>query len=251
MDAHIDRVVGRYAGRVHSWDVVNEPFWPGHGLPGGFRQGPWYAAMGPGYVARAFRRAAQADPATRLVLNEAQTEGDDALGLAIRADLLRLIDDLQDAGVPLHAVGLESHIQPQRPFDAGRFAAFLAALAARGLAIYVTELDVDDHRFPDATGRRDALVAEGYARYLATVLAEPAVTVVQTWGLSDAYSWYRSPNVMAALDSTRAARPLPFDATFAEKPAAQALAAAFAARAAKSHAGSTDAGKNHRQIAPE
>lgn len=237
MDEHIDRVVGRYAGRVQSWDVVNEPFWPGHGLPGGFRKGPWYAAMGPGYVARAFRRVAQADPATRLVLNEAQTESNDALGLAVRADLLRLVDDLQDAGVPLHAVGIESHLQPTRRFDAGSFAAFLAALAQRGLAIYVSELDVDDHSFPDEIARRDELVADAYARYLATVLAEPAVRVVETWGLSDARSWYQSPEVMAALHSTRAARPLPFDANFARKPAAAALADAFARRAAARDSG--------------
>ena len=25
LDRHIDEVAGRYAGRVHSWDVVNEP----------------------------------------------------------------------------------------------------------------------------------------------------------------------------------------------------------------------------------
>ena len=46
LDRHIDEVVSRYAGRLHSWDVVNEPFWPGHGQPGGFRNGPWFAAMG-------------------------------------------------------------------------------------------------------------------------------------------------------------------------------------------------------------
>lgn len=32
MDRHIDETVGRYAGRVRSWDVVNEPFFPMHGM---------------------------------------------------------------------------------------------------------------------------------------------------------------------------------------------------------------------------
>ena len=60
-DAYIDEVVIRYSGRLQSWDVVNEPFWPGHRAPGGFRIGPWYDAFGPDYIRRAFERAAQAE----------------------------------------------------------------------------------------------------------------------------------------------------------------------------------------------
>ena len=81
-DAYIDEVVARYSGKLHSWDVVNEPFWPGHKAPGGFRLGPWYDAFGgTDYIRRAFERAAKADSKTKLVLNEAQTERDDEVGL--------------------------------------------------------------------------------------------------------------------------------------------------------------------------
>jgi len=27
-DSYIDEVVGRYSGKLQSWDIVNEPFWP-------------------------------------------------------------------------------------------------------------------------------------------------------------------------------------------------------------------------------
>ena len=56
-DSYIEEVVGRYAGKLHSWDIVNEPFWPGHKAPGGYRLGPWYDTFGTGYVRRAFERA--------------------------------------------------------------------------------------------------------------------------------------------------------------------------------------------------
>jgi endo-1,4-beta-xylanase len=36
-DSYIEEVVGRYQGKLQSWDIVNEPFWPGHRAPGGFR----------------------------------------------------------------------------------------------------------------------------------------------------------------------------------------------------------------------
>ena len=29
-DSYIEEVAARYVGKLHSWDVVNEPFWPGH-----------------------------------------------------------------------------------------------------------------------------------------------------------------------------------------------------------------------------
>ena len=79
-DGYIEEVVGRYAGKLHSWDVVNEPFWPGHKAPGGYRLGPWYDTFGTGYVRRAFERVASVDKKTKLVLNEAQTERDDDVG---------------------------------------------------------------------------------------------------------------------------------------------------------------------------
>ena len=47
-DAHIEKVASRYAGRLHSWDVVNEPFWPLHDKPGGYRDGPWLDGDGGG-----------------------------------------------------------------------------------------------------------------------------------------------------------------------------------------------------------
>jgi len=79
-DGYIEEVVAHYAGKLQSWDIVNEPFWPGHKAPGGFRMGPWYDAFGPDYIRRAFERAATVDRTTPFVLNEAQTERDDDLG---------------------------------------------------------------------------------------------------------------------------------------------------------------------------
>ena len=100
-DRYIEEVVGRYAGKLQSWDIVNEPFWPGHKAPGGYRLGPWYDAFGTNYVRRAFERAAIVDKETNFVLNEAHAERDDDVGRAVRTGLLRLVDELQHAGVRL------------------------------------------------------------------------------------------------------------------------------------------------------
>lgn len=226
-DAYIDEVVGHYAGRLHSWDVVNEPFWPGHRAPGGYRVGPWYDAFGTDYVRRAFERATRADPKTKLVLNEAQTERDDALGLTVRAGLLKLVKELKDAGVKLDAVGLQGHLQPQYPHDANRFQDFLHELASTGVDIYITEFDVRDDTFPDDIRTRDDQVAAVAERFLNNVLRVPQVKALITWQLADNYSFYRGIAKQKNPGTTRMPRPLPYDEQFQRKPLWFALAKAM------------------------
>jgi endo-1,4-beta-xylanase len=223
-DAYIDEVVARYAGRLQSWDVVNEPFWPGHRAPGGFRLGPWYDAFGTEYIRRAFARAAQTDPKTKLVLNEAQTERDDEVGLAVRSGLLKLVADLKHAGVKLDVVGLQGHLQPQYPHDPARFDEFLHQLAALGVDIYITEFDVYDGTFPDDVTARDAAVAKTAQDFLQLTLRHPAVKALITWELADNYSFYRG---MANYRNTRPARPLPYDDKLQPKPLWNAIAQSF------------------------
>ena len=66
---HIRTVVGRYRGRVHSWDVVNEAILPADGQPDGLRKSFWYDAVGPDYIQRlAYRAAREADAACQAEL---------------------------------------------------------------------------------------------------------------------------------------------------------------------------------------
>ena len=92
--------------------------------------------------------------------------------------------------MPLHAVGLQGHLQPRYPHDPGRFAEFLHALAERGVDIYLTEFDVRDDTFPDDIAARDAMIAETAEKFLNNVLRVPAVKVVIAWELADNYSFY-------------------------------------------------------------
>ena len=229
-DEHIDRVVERYAGKAHSWDVVNEPFWPLHGQSGGWRNGPWFAAMGPAYVERAFRRVRAIDKTARLTLNEAQCDNDHEWGRSIRPLLAALVERLQQAGAPLDAVGLQSHLQPQWPSNYPEFAAYLAAFGARRLEVYITEFDINDKSFPDDPTLRDAAVAAVCSAFLNAILPVPALKMVVNWQLSDRYSWIGDIWRQANPGSARAPRPLPFDAANRAKPMRDAMAASFAAR---------------------
>jgi endo-1,4-beta-xylanase len=226
-DGYIDEVIGRYAGQFQSWDIVNEPFWPGHKAPGGYRLGPWYDTFGQSYVKRTFQRAGSVDKRTKFVLNEAHTERDDEAGRQIRTGLLRLVDELKDAGVRLEAVGLQGHLQPRYPHDPARFREFVHALAERGVDIYITEFDVRDDTFPDDIKARDAMVADTARRFLTDVFSIPAVKMLVTWQLADNYSFYRDIERQRNPQSQRSPRPLPFDETMQRKPLWFAIADSF------------------------
>ena len=226
-DSYIEEVVGRYAGRLQSWDIVNEPFWPGHKAPGGYRLGPWYDAFGTGYIRRAFERAATVDKTTKFVLNEAQTERDDDVGHAVRDGLLRLVDELKDAGVRLDAIGLQGHLQPRYPHDPARFSDFLYQLAERKVDIYITEFDVRDDTFPDDVQTRDAIIADTAEKFLTNTLRIPAVKMVIVWQLADNYSFYTDAAKKKNPLAERLPRPLPFDEALQKKPLWFAMARAF------------------------
>lgn len=227
LDEHIELVMGRYEGRIHSWDVVNEAV--GHDTfgPLTLRNGPFTDIVGPDYIARSFRRARAVDPKAKLILNETHTEREDELGRNYRQRLLVLIDSLLDAGVPLDGIGLEGHIQPDVKFIPERFAEFLQAIADRGLEIQITELDVNDQSFPDDVQQRDAMVAEVYSRFLGTALANRNVKLVVTWQMTDRTAYYYNESLGNFPEAERRPRPLLFDLEFNKKPSYYAVAETF------------------------
>ena len=229
---HIEQLAGRYRGKVHSWDVVNEPIEPKDGRPDGLRTAVFLETLGPGYLDLAYRTAREADPGARLVVNEYDIELDAPEQEARRSVLLRLLERMQRSGTPVDAVGVQAHLSAVGgpPFSASRLRRFLADVASLGLTIQITELDVTDENAPADVTVRDRLVADAYSRFLDAALDEPAVKMVVTWGLSDRHSWIVRRETYQAKwrKDDAASRPLPFDADLEPKPAYEAVARAFA-----------------------
>ena len=228
---HIHSLAGRYRGKVHSWDVVNEPIEPKDGQPDGLRKGVFLEMMGPGYLDLAYRTARETDPAARLVVNEYDVELDAPEQEARRAALLNLLERMQRSGTPVDVVGIQAHLSCAGgpPFSAPVLRRFLGQIAGLGLTIQITELDVADEDAPADRAVRDRLVADTYSRFLDAALDEPAVKMVVTWGLSDRHSWIvrRETNEAKWRKDGMLSRPLPFDADLNPKPAFAAMARAF------------------------
>jgi endo-1,4-beta-xylanase len=223
---HIATVAGHYAGRMHSWDVVNEAVATRQNKTNDrLRKSPWLEFLGPDYIDIAFRAAAEADPRALLVFNENSLESDTPTHESKRIAVLKLLERLKSNGTPVQALGIESHlgVGEDRP-KFTRLRSFLSDVASLGLKILITELDVSDKNLPQDPMVRDRAVAQVYEDYLSVVLAEPAVISVITWGISDRYTW-RSKQ--APREDGAPVRPLPFDAELRPKLAYNAIARAF------------------------
>jgi endo-1,4-beta-xylanase len=229
---HIQQLAGRYRGRIHSWDVVNEPIEPKDGRPDGLRREVFLETLGPEYLDLAYHTARDVDPHARLVVNEYDVELDAPEHETRRIALLHLLEAMRRSGTPIDAVGIQAHLTAVGgpPFSAPLLRRFLAEIASLGLTIQITELDVTDERAPADVAVRDRLVADTYRRFLDAALDEPAVKMVVTWGLSDRHSWIVRQETYQTKWRTDDAtsRPLPFDADLEAKPAFDAIASALA-----------------------
>ena len=212
---HIETVVSRYHGDIPSWDVVNEPLIDRPEDASSLRPSIWTRHLGPDYIPIALRTTARVDPAARLVLNEYDVEYKGDRFAARRKALIQLLRSLRDRDVPLHAVGLQSHLFGDRTLDRDGLQAFLREIAALKLDVLITELDVIDYEFPADIGERDARVAAIARDYLEAVceVVHPAALV--TWGLTDRYTWV--PTWFRRGDGLPN-RPLPLDANLKPKP---------------------------------
>ena len=221
LEKHVAETCRHFAGRVQSWDVVNEAILIASPRPDRLRPHVFLDKIGPEYLDIAYRTARENDPNALLVYNEFDIEMEKPDQLEKRRVMFELIDGFKKRGVPLDAIGLQSHLfyEDMQHFDEKAFSRFLDEIAARGLQIMLTELDCVDNGAPSDIAARDAAVASTYRRYLDVALANRAVTSVITWGVSDRMSWIISvgdPRTKRP-DGLRP-RPLPFDAEMRPKP---------------------------------
>jgi endo-1,4-beta-xylanase len=225
---YIMNFVSHYRGRVWSWDVVNEPIAPEDGRPDGLRNSIWLQLIGADYIARAFSLAHQADGNAILVLNEYGLYYTHPYHELRRQALLSLLESLVYHGVPIHALGLQSHLCPGSqwgPLDVTRFGAFLTNVTNLGLKLMITEFDVNDDYLPADIPTRDQMVCDAARQYLDLVLSYRACISLQSWGSCDRYSWL---NWASPRSDGQQMRPLPFDIDLQMKPLWSAMARSIA-----------------------
>ena len=221
MREHIYTVVGRYKGKIKTWDVVNEAI--ADGGTNMLRNSLWLQIIGPDFIAKAFEYAHDADPDAILRYNDYGLES-----TAKRRKLITLIKSLKEQHVPVMAIGSQTHVTVSSPSFEEEDEA-LTELETLGLPIHITELDVNSSQGGQRkTGAdiannaattqgglvedADRRLADAYAGlFRAFVKHNKSVKVVTFWGVNDAISWRAR------------GRPLLFDGNDQPKPAFEAV----------------------------
>lgn len=205
MQNHISTVVGRYAGEIATWDVVNEVFDDN----GNMRNSFWFQRLGESFIADAFRYARAADPSAKLCINDYNVEGINNKSTA----MYNLVSRLRGQGVPIDCVGIQGHLAIQYGFP-NDLRQNIQRFADLGVDVKITELDVRMQTPPDAN--KLATQATYYRNVLSACLAVSRCTGVTIWGFTDKHSWVPGtfPGEGAALI---------YDENYQQKPACQAL----------------------------
>jgi len=238
---HIETVAGRYAGRMHSWDVVNEAIRVEDGRADGLRNSLWLRLIGEDYIELAFQTAREADPQALLTYNEYGIEEETRAGEQKREAVIEMLRRMVARRVPVDAVGVQSHIAAAATASGSQTAdsqyaaglmRFIAAARELGLQVFITEMDVNDRALAAEIAGRDAAVAAAYKQYLELALGDPAVKAVLTWGITDRYTWLGHEEGRA---DGKPERPLLFDAAGKAKASFYAVRDAFDQRGQKSY----------------
>jgi endo-1,4-beta-xylanase len=227
---YIFAVVQHYPN-LYAWDVVNEVATDTPNAANPYRtDSPWYEAYSVGggdgsqYVRDAFTFAAQARNSIgrnnldmKLMLNDYNTELPGK-----RANVIRIVQDVMNAGIPIDGVGHQFHLQLDA--DVTQITAALQAVETLSstLVNHVTELDVSIYADPGTcyssrtippcladygANPPPAVLSQQATLYRALFDAfkRPSVTSITTWGIADNHTWLNSFPV------TRTNRPLLFD----------------------------------------
>lgn len=201
MRQHIEMLVGRYKGKLQSWDVVNEAINDGGNeataKTENLRNSNWHKALGPEFLTLAFKYAREADPNAVLYYNDYNIES----GPKHESSMV-LLKRLLSEGAPVDAVGIQGHWRSGRvPFDDIEKA--ITDYASLGLKVSITELDItirgeSGGQFGGPRSRTTTPPsvedlngqAEDYARLFGIFKKhEDIIERITFWGLNDRRTW--------------------------------------------------------------
>lgn len=204
--ARIRREVGGFAGLVDTWDVVNEAvIMPDFDR---YPNGITTLARELGrldLLRQTFATARASNPGATLLVND----------FDLSEPYARLIEEALDAGVPIDAIGIQSHMH-QGYWGEERTERILERYGGFGLPLHWSEstivsgdempahiVDLNDWQPADwpSAPEGEARQADEVVRHYRTLYGHPAVAAITWWGLPDG-GWLNAPSGFVHRDGT-------------------------------------------------
>jgi endo-1,4-beta-xylanase len=228
MTNHISTIVGKYKGRINSWDVVNEAL----NEDGTLRKSVFLDSYGKEFLTLAFKLAAKADPKTDLYYNDYNL-----CNSVKRKGAVDLIKNLQKNGAKIDGVGEQGHWKLTTP-TLDEIEQTILDFSALGIKVAFTELDItvlpnpwdvvgaDVNQKAEASEKMnpypkalpDSIKNQLAARYEAIfklfIKHQDKISRVTFWGVNDGQSWLNDWPIKG-----RSNYPLLFDREFKAKKA--------------------------------
>ena len=202
MEQHIRTVVGRYKGRIHAYDVVNEAINRSDRNAGTGERRPtkWQTIIGDDYIEQAFRYAHEADPDAELYYNDYNL-----VKPKKRAAAIQIVKSLRAKGVRVDGIGAQCHVQLDWPSIRQietMLDDLIAELRPLGMKVMVTELDV-------ASPDNDQQLADRYAALFRVFTARSAnIDRVTFWGVYDGLTWLKDKKPLLFDDQLEPKQPV-------------------------------------------
>ena len=236
MKGYIAEVAGRYQGKIHSWDVLNEIFPDSVQSSNNWKnvmrkENPWYAAIGSDFVYEGFLAARLADPEAILYYNDYNTN------MPSKATMIRnMVRDVNNrylagsdkpageapARLLIEGIGMQEH--HNNDIKAASIKAAIDLFRPLGVILSVSELDIlayDTYSGLEAAGghgpsqnhnaqssnQQLLTQADLYGQFMELYLANADIIErVSLWGIIDSYSW-RSRGLPLLFDHNGKAKP--------------------------------------------
>lgn len=203
LESHIEHVVGRYRGKIHGWDVVNEAIEDN----GEFRKSKWFEIAGVDFIKTAFRKANQTDPSAELYYNDYSV-----FNPKKRAAILKMAKEMRSEGIRIDGIGMQGHYMLKSP-SVEEIEKGILEIHGAGFKVMITELDVDvlkrprgaigadlsqnfefqEEFNPYSNGLPDELEKELIDRYLDIFQVyythRDKISRITFWGIQDGESW--------------------------------------------------------------
>jgi len=227
MKKYISEYVGHFAGRIYSWDVINEAF--PDGANGGWKtsirsENPWNRAIGSDFVYEAFLAARQADPNAILYYNDYNLVNSGKATLV--RDMVHDVNAQYEKAFPnanrklIEGIGMQSH--HNTGIQTSSIRSTINLFRPLGVKLSISELDLLGQGWSSfssighgpnkqdnsaVTNQGILTQAKLYGEYMKLFIENSDIIErVTFWGLLDNQSW-RSGGLPLLFDSDGMAKP--------------------------------------------